>query len=112
MKKKEHLDKAVRYFKRRPLENVLRASWIKYQQLEHTGGTIMTEKLSYKELLALAEFMGMSEHALDLKRKFSLARMERQIIAYWPGVTMKDLLEAYFNQPILPLNESDSNNLS
>ncbi|MCA1022211.1 hypothetical protein [Halobacillus litoralis] len=95
MNNKSRLAEAVHYFKMRPLIHVMEAARVKYEAYGKAGGTIMTEKLAYKELLALAEFMGMSEHALDLKRKFSISRFERRIMERW-GITLGDLLEEYF----------------
>lgn len=96
MNKKSRRAEAVHYFKTRPLIHVLEAARVKYEAYGKACGTMMTEKLAYKELLALADFMGMSEHALDLKRKFSIARFERRIMDRW-GITLGELLEEYFS---------------
>lgn len=91
---------AVHYFKKGPFHKLLCAFRVKYEAIGEAVGTISTVTLTDEELLALADFMDMTEPALELRRSLSLARFAVQLDNRFRGVELQQLLAVYFNEPL------------
>lgn len=78
----------------------------KYQSLGRIGGTVKISDFSDEELKPVARFFGMVPSELKQKGKVSLERFEKQLQATrFENIRLKELLEAYFNEPLISKKE-------
>lgn len=99
---KKNLYAAVDDLKKAPYERLLKAFRVRCESIGKAAGTVYTNPLSYEELIALADFMGMSVYALNLQRRISLKDFEGKLQGKYPGVKLEDLLSVYFEKETVP----------
>lgn len=108
-----HLNDAVKYFKSDSVYHKLFLDFKKkYESLGRVAGSVSLKSYSHKEKAVLAEFMGMRLDQLVEKNKLTLLQFQKQLAFYRFGdIDLKELLEAYFNQPLISNNERKQNKL-
>jgi len=78
----------------------------KYESLGRIGGTVPIMDFSDDELAAVARFFGMTASDLKQKRKVSLDSFEKQLhMTKFGRVQLKELIEAYFDEPLISKKE-------
>jgi len=78
----------------------------KYESLGRIGGTIKLDAFSDEDLKTIACFFGLMATDLKQKGKISLEGFEKQLQSTkFAGVSLKQLLEAYFNEPLISKRE-------
>ncbi|SHG51399.1 TIGR02679 family protein [Ornithinibacillus halophilus] len=95
------IDEALEYFNREfhQLFNLFKK---KYESLGRVGGTVKLDGFKMEELEAVARFMGVTAGDLKLKGKLSLESFEKQLqTTKFASLTLKEILEAYFNEPLI-----------
>lgn len=97
----------VGYFKEESVYKKLFPAFKKrYESLGRIGGTVSLKTYSEEELVILAEFLGMRPDILLMKRKVTLKQFENQLHKYKFEINdLKELLEEYFQQPLVSKNE-------
>src|SRR5699024_2497634 len=78
----------------------------KYESLGRIGGTVKIAGFTEKELTDIALFFGKTAGDLRSREKISLEQFEQQLqFTRFEGIGLKDLLEAYFGETLVPKKE-------
>lgn len=112
-KDKKQLKEAVKYFKSNSVYQKLFLEFKKkYESLGRVAGSVSLKAFTHEEMAVLAEFMGMRLDQLVEKNKLTLLQFEKQLTLYRFGeINLKDLLESYFNHPLISNSERRENKL-
>ncbi|MFC7062545.1 TIGR02679 family protein [Halobacillus seohaensis] len=102
-----NLDEALQYFAaERAFHRLFLLFRKKYKSLGRVGGSIKVDKLTSKELDAIALFMGMSTEELLQKKTLTLLQFERQLAhTRFDDIGLKELLEEYFDESLVSNKE-------
>ncbi|MFP4697556.1 MAG: TIGR02679 family protein [Eubacteriales bacterium] len=96
------LDKCIDYFKEeKGFQRLLQLMKSKYESLGHVGGNIVLKQLTKEEKEALSGLMG-KDYSTNKTATISLKKFEESLgETVFKGITLKDLLEGYYNATII-----------
>lgn len=78
----------------------------KYESLGRIGGSVSLTTYSMEDIEILARFLGLRKDRLLEKGTMTLRQFEKQLNRYrFEGLSLKSLLEAYFDKPLISKKE-------
>lgn len=93
---------AVAFFRSEPFHHLFSDFRNKYESLGRTGGSVSLKNYKKEEIQTVADFMGKDPDDIR-KRRLSLSAFEKRLGATkFESLTLLEILEAYFNEPITP----------
>ncbi|KAF0824186.1 TIGR02679 family protein [Cytobacillus firmus] len=97
-----NLTEAIQYFRgKKGFKALFLQFRKKYESLGRIGGNADLSSFTQEELEEIALFMGISPHHLSRKKSLSLQGFEKHLEkTKFTGITLHDLLEAYFRERI------------
>ncbi|WP_059103519.1 TIGR02679 family protein [Shouchella shacheensis] len=101
------LEDTVQYMKEQPgFEKLLRSFRSKYESLGRVGGSVRVDAYADAEVESIALFMGISPHHLRRKPVVTLQAFEKRLgETKFTGVTLHEVLSAYFGQELVSKRE-------
>lgn len=102
------VDEAVRYFKASTgFSRLFEQFRKKYASLGKVGGSVSIQSFKHDELEAIARFFGNEVATLRLKKTVTLRAFEKKLqTTKFEGVTLLELLEAYFGEALVTKQEA------
>lgn len=96
---KESLKEALAFFKTEAVYDKLFLAFVgKYRSLGRMSGSIPLEKYSIEEIETIARYLGVRQDLLFEQNKVSIQAFEEQLAIYrFENITLKELVEAYYN---------------
>lgn len=102
------MKEALYYFQESNFDRLFTLFKKKYESLGRIGGTVKIDTFNDMELSAIARFFGLASDELRETGRISLSEFDRQLQrTKFSGVTLKDLLEAYFAEPLISKKEKE-----
>lgn len=104
---KQMTKEAVAFFKSESVYDKLFSEFKKkYESLGRIGGSVSLSDYSMEDIEELARFLGIRTDLLLDKGTVTLRQFEKQLNRYkFDGISLKQLLEAYFDTPLISKKE-------
>ncbi|SHE92950.1 TIGR02679 family protein [Atopostipes suicloacalis DSM 15692] len=110
---KQMIKEAVTFFKSESVYDILFFEFKKkYESLGRIGGNVSLSEYSMEDINELSRFLGVRRDQLLDKGSITLRQFENQLNRYkFDGLSLKQLLEAYFETPLISKKEQAASNL-